>query len=63
MGLEDHIEFCVQMSDQAERLDCNFYLCAACVSSRADALDAAEGAAADGGAENEAEDDNLPFRL
>ena len=51
------------MSDQAERLDCNFYLCVACVSSRADALDAAEEAAADGGAENEAEDNNLPFRL
>ena len=36
VGLEDHIEFCVQISDQAERFDCNFYLCAACVSSRAD---------------------------
>ena len=32
VGLEDHIEFCVQLSDQQESLDCNFYLCMACVS-------------------------------
>ena len=36
VGLEDHIEFCVQLSEQHESLDCNFYLCMACVSSRAE---------------------------
>ena len=35
VGLPDHIEFCVQLSDQHESLDCNFYLWMACVSSRA----------------------------
>ena len=42
VSLEDHIEFCVRLSEQHESLDCNFYLCEACVCS-------AEGAEGSGG--------------
>ena len=42
VSMEDHIEFCVRLSEQHESLDCNFYLCETCVRS-------AEGAEGSGG--------------